>query len=123
MYFTGNSNINEAETYTEAVAAKVSGIHIIVVSVGSQINRIELNAIASDPDARNIFQVERISELPNLISLIPGALCNGKKFNSQKISNLDSRTVFDKPHRLFFFLRNKNKIFEHGLIRKSRKLG
>ena len=76
---SGNSNINEADTYTEAVAAKVSGIHVMVVSVGQQINTFELKAIASDPDERNIFQVERISELPNLISQIPGALCNGKK--------------------------------------------
>ena len=50
----------------------------MVVSVGQQINTFELKAIASDPDERNIFQVERISELPNLISQIPGALCNGK---------------------------------------------
>lgn len=76
--FPGNSNINEPETYTEAVAAKVSGIHVIVVSVGRQINSLELKAIASDPDDKNIFQVERISQLPDLISLIPGALCNGE---------------------------------------------
>ncbi len=77
--FAGNSNINEAQTFPEAVAAKVNGIHMIVVSVGQQVNTLELKAIASDPDERNIFQVERISQLPDLVSRIPNALCNGEK--------------------------------------------
>ena len=80
MIHLGNSNINEAKTYTEAVKARVSGIHIIVVSVGQQVNRLELRALASDPDDKNIFQVERFSQLQGLISQIPGAICDGRVY-------------------------------------------
>ena len=52
---------------------------MVTVSVGRQINTIELKAISSDPDSETMFEVERFSELPRLISLIPGAICNGKK--------------------------------------------
>ena len=74
----GNSNINKDNTIGEAVEARVSGVHIITVSVGKQLGTFELKSMASQPKDKNMFQVERFDELDSLVRQMPMAFCNGR---------------------------------------------
>lgn len=74
----GNSNINEQDTIKEAIAARQAGIHIFVVSVGKQINTIELKGMASEPVRSNIYEVERFQDLQSIIERMPRAICDGE---------------------------------------------
>lgn len=58
--------------------ARVDGIHIIVVSVGLQINTLELKAMANDPVNENLYKVEKFSDLQTIISKMSSAVCNGE---------------------------------------------
>ena len=74
----GNSNINEEKTIEEAIRARQAGIHVFVVSVGKQINIIELKGMASEPVDDNIYKVDRFQDLRTIIELMPSAICNGR---------------------------------------------
>ena len=78
----GNSNINPATTVPEAISDRVQGIHLMVVAVGEDINRQELEGIASDPKDENIFTVDSIRDLPSLQRNITFSICDGE-FNQR----------------------------------------
>ncbi len=73
----GNSNINPTTTVPDAIQARVNNIHLMVVAVGQDINRIELEGIASDPKDENIYTVESINDLNNLERNIVYSTCDG----------------------------------------------
>ena len=56
----------------------LSGSHIIVVSVGKDLNMVELEGIASEPKDFNIYRVESISTLPSIQQQIITSFCDGK---------------------------------------------
>ena len=58
----------------------------MVVAVGEDINRQELEGIASDPKDENIFTVDTIRDLPRLERNIIFSICDGQ-FN-QRASKL-----------------------------------
>ena len=74
----GNSNINVEQTLPEAIVSRVEGIHIIVVAIGTMVNMIELEGMASLPVDKNIFMVERISSLPNVINQVVNEIGDSK---------------------------------------------
>lgn len=55
----------------------MDNIHLMVVSVGDQINNLELKGIASEPVDKNLFKVERFQDLPNLVQQLANAMCDG----------------------------------------------
>ena len=50
----------------------------MVVAVGEDINRQELEGIASDPKDENIFTVDTIRDLPSLERNIIFSICDGQ---------------------------------------------
>ena len=50
----------------------------MVVSVGDQINNLELRGIASQPENSNLFQVEKFSDLQTIVSRLSNAICDGE---------------------------------------------
>ena len=73
----GNSNVNQRNTIQEAIAAKISAIHIMTVSIGTHLNVIELKGIASEDTDTNMFSVESFVDLDDLTELMPQLICNG----------------------------------------------
>ena len=73
----GNSNITPERTMHAAVAARVSGIHVLTVSVGEHINHLELQGMASFPTRHNMFNVNTYEDLSSLASVLPAAMCDG----------------------------------------------
>ena len=59
--------------------ARVEGTHIIVVSVGTNIRQVELDAMASSPAAANKFAVDSVAQLPTLTDALVQATCDGKQ--------------------------------------------
>jgi len=94
VFTDGSSNINPQQTIPQAISAKIKGIHMIVVSIGSMVNRVEVRGIASEPWDRNIIQILSQNDLPNYRSVILTALsnnqneCNGACRNGGQCDNL-----------------------------------
>jgi len=79
IFFTdGGSNIQEDQTIPKAIAARVDGIQMIVQAVGAPegLNMLELRGIASYPYAKNLFNVDRFSDMSNMMNDVIGATCN-----------------------------------------------
>ena len=66
----------------EAINAKIDGIHIVLVTIGSGLNRgrnyLNLHGVASEPFSNNIFNVEDFNELNRVVGPVAGALCNSE---------------------------------------------
>lgn len=76
IFTDGNSNINEENTIPYAIQARELGIHIIVVSVGTDLNGLELEGIASQPTANTLYRVESYRGLPGIRANIDRAMCD-----------------------------------------------
>lgn len=73
----GNSNINPHMTPKEAIEARTAGIHIMVVAVGTTfVNFAELEAIASAPTDKNIYNVAHYEDLPSIMDQLVAGTCN-----------------------------------------------
>jgi hypothetical protein len=61
----GNSNINSQDTIPEAQRLRELGVHVIVVAINydGEMDRVEMDAIASQPAAQNVFWVNDYSDL------------------------------------------------------------
>lgn len=74
----GNSNIDPENTVSEAVMARMEGIHIVTVAVGrSFVNHVELEGIASLPVDINMFEVDDYKALPTIVEDVTIATCDG----------------------------------------------
>lgn len=73
----GNSNINSEKTIPQAIEARVNGVHIIVIAIGTDVNRIELEGMASEPKNANIFTLNSINSLMSIKDQIVNSICNG----------------------------------------------
>ena len=77
VFSDGASNIDETETLPQAIAARVEGVHIITVGVGSDLSMPELQGMTSDPYQENLFTVESFNNLKGLVPEVIGATCDG----------------------------------------------
>ena len=71
----GRSNINSADTISEADNARNDGIRMIAVGVGPRFDRGEVVGIADSPSSLNAFFMEDESELEETADLIVDTLC------------------------------------------------
>ena len=78
IFTDGNSNINPDRTIPEAIAARVAGVHTIVVSVGTMLNMLELRGIASIPQEKNMYSVRSYNSLPSIVNNVVRATCDGR---------------------------------------------
>ena len=74
----GNSNVNPELTVPDAIDARVKGIQVIVVSIGTDLNMLELRGIASQPHVSNLFPVDGYRDLAGISSRVIRATCDGK---------------------------------------------
>ena len=61
----------------EAVAARKAGIHVVAVGVGPSIEVSELNGMATDPDAANVYVVKDFYALSRIMVDLLNGICNG----------------------------------------------
>ena len=54
------------------------GIHMIAIGVGESKSARELNAIATDPDAENVFDVDSFDALPGILDSLLDKTCNSE---------------------------------------------
>jgi len=72
----GNSNVNPLDTVPEAIATRLNGVHIITVSIGQQLGKYELSAMASQTPKDNMYSVDSFDNLPQLMPQMPMAICD-----------------------------------------------
>lgn len=78
----GNSNINADDTIQKAIDSRASGIHIIVIGIGDQLNSIEMNGIASDPTPETVFFATSYRDLPEIVDELVNAVCDGRFYSA-----------------------------------------
>ena len=71
----GRSNRQNYIPATEARLLRNGGVEIFVFGIGSQVNNLELIAIASLPIHSHKFRVETFNDLTSLSHLITSELC------------------------------------------------
>ena len=74
----GQSNINPTQTLPEAIEARISGIHIIVVSINQAPPNLEIRGMASAPDSNNILSITDFSQLTTIQQTLIQATCDCK---------------------------------------------
>ena len=74
----GDSNSFE-QTVAEARATREAGIHIIVVSIGTWLNSIQVKEIASDPDSQSVYHVDSFDDLGRIGNSLKMLLCDGEQ--------------------------------------------
>lgn len=72
----GKANINAEDTIPQAIDTRISGIHIIAIGVGNDVDQFELRGIASDPVEANVFTVEFFGQLPELRLPLVSSMCD-----------------------------------------------
>ena len=80
LWFTdGYSNIDRERTVPEAVLTRdhtMDSVRIITVGIGDDVNRAELEGMASQPASENIFYLPNVAELDQVAKDITAQLCN-----------------------------------------------
>lgn len=73
----GYSNINRDQTTVSALMAKQDGITMMAVGIGKNgdVDRSEINAIASDPDSQYAFLLEDETQLDDVANALLDQLC------------------------------------------------
>ncbi len=77
----GASNNKEA-TLAQAFLAKKQAIHIIVISLGSWIDREELIGMATFPYQKNLISIANVNELDDMKTKLRELVCNSMYTNS-----------------------------------------
>ena len=77
---TDGGSQNTENTVAEAIKARQRGITVFAIGVGGWTNKDELRRMASDPDAKNLIEVARFSDLTrdSTVKATKMAICNGK---------------------------------------------
>ncbi len=80
IIITDGESDDRKETFDMAVQARRNAIEIISVGVNikSNFGRQELRALATDPDERNMFNVQNFAALYNLTDNLVAAVCNSE---------------------------------------------
>lgn len=78
VLFTDGGSNNIADTLKEARSTKLHGITILVVAIGTWVNRLEVLSIASFPSADNTFFLKSFDALTSILDRLRMSVCNGK---------------------------------------------
>ena len=74
-----NSGINKLRVPVEELRSMK--VNIFSVGVGQNLNRAELEFMASDPKASHLFYVRNMAELPQLLHTLASSSCQGKGYH------------------------------------------
>jgi len=75
----GAANEDRLRTVPAAVAARVDGVHIVTMAVGSTVDSAMLHSIASPPTDLTVFQALRGRDLPAYRDRLFLTSCDGKR--------------------------------------------
>ena len=78
VVFTDGGSNNFQETLKMAREARQSGITLLVVAVGNWVNWLEVNEVASDPDANHVFKVDNFNRFGEIQTALRKVICNGE---------------------------------------------
>ena len=78
MVITDGQSIDSARTLAAAENARLNNIGLIAVGVGSNVNNLELQNIANDPDSNYVFKVNNYRDLQSMSTTILNAACTSK---------------------------------------------
>ena len=73
----GKSN-SPTRTAQEAARAREQGIHVFAIGIGSEVERSELEAIASEPTEQYVFQVGDYTALQYIREILAIKTCEGR---------------------------------------------
>lgn len=71
----GKSNVDSDLTISKAEAARNSGIRVVSVGMGSNVNPGELEGMASEPASQNVFYLPDENQLEDVANQILDAIC------------------------------------------------
>ena len=71
----------------------ILGTHIIVVAIGKDMNRAEIEGMANDPKSANVYRVESIRTLPSITERVINSICNGKYHPQPNIPHIINHNV------------------------------
>ena len=80
---------------------KATGVYVIAVGVGTQVNDNELNFMATDPDNETVFHIDNYDNLLNFVDTLSQAVCQGNTNEGKK------KTTLTCKYYLSFFCENK----------------
>lgn len=84
----GFATVNRERSLPEAIAARIAGIHIMVAAPEGNVNNLEYQGIASDPDSQNIFTVGSYNNLNTIVTPVVNAMCDdANECNSNPCQN------------------------------------
>jgi len=76
VIITNGQSLNITNTVAESMSARANKITILVVAVGVDVSRAELEGIASYPTDKNIFNVSDFTQLSSISSAVIQSQCN-----------------------------------------------
>lgn len=76
LFTDGGANIRSEDTVPEAIRLRVGGTRVVTMSVGQQIDVLEMMAVASSPSANHVITTSSFSSMNNMISNFVDASCN-----------------------------------------------
>ena len=77
LFSDGGANIRADDTVPEAISVRVAGARIITMSVGTQIDLLEMIAMASSPTIKNVMSTRSFNTMTDMVSDVVAATCNG----------------------------------------------
>ena len=78
VVITDGQSVDSAKTLVAANSVQLNDIGLIAVGVGSNVNDLELQNIASDPDSDYVFRVTNYKNLQSMSTAILKAACTCK---------------------------------------------
>jgi len=79
IVLTDGQSDNTTATAIEAVLTKAAGVHLFAVGIGTDVDLMELKAIASSPSEHYTFLVENFAGLGHIRDLLAIKTCEGIK--------------------------------------------
>lgn len=79
MLFTdGGANIRPDDTVPEAIKLRTEGARIVTMSVGTQIDVMEMMAVASSPANMNVISTNSFNSMNDMMSKFVTATCDSE---------------------------------------------
>ncbi|KAL4227529.1 von Willebrand factor (vWF) type A domain [Mactra antiquata] len=93
VVITDGKSFHTNQTAAAAEAARQSGITMIAVGIGTEINDAELRSIASDPDTQHVFNVSNFASLEKIVTTLTEKTCKATALTPAMTSPLPTVTT------------------------------
>ena len=76
LFTDGEANVQPEMTIPEAIESRIAGIHTIVIGVGKDLNKVEMEGVASYPPSKNIKTIDSFTKMSELSLYVETDMCN-----------------------------------------------